>query len=406
MDIDFDIPEVFSPLFEPYRFKVFASGRGAAKSWAFARVLLLLSLRSKDLFILCCREVQKSIEDSVHALLKDQIKTLNLSGFFDVTATTITARPTGSRFRFKGLFNERAADTVKSLEGANYCWVEEAQTISENSLEVLIPTIREQESEIWFSLNPRFKEDAVWQMFFANEAPPGSCVKKISWRDNPFFPDVLSQQLRHDKQVSNARYLHVWEGALKSAAGNLIKREWWARWDPLNKPVYALRFVAADTAFSEKTTADFSVLQLWGITADGQNLDLLDSWAGRWNYPTLLANTKTFYETHKTSDSAAPLGALVVEKKASGQSLLQSLDYEGFDVHPFDPGDMDKVRRVNAVIPAIFHKRIRIPPDEYKDWVEPFIAECAAFSDDMSHPHDDQVDAMTSAVLVWYETAG
>jgi phage terminase large subunit len=198
--------------------------------------------------------------------LRNQIKSLGLTPFFRITATTIICTLTGSRFRFKGLYNERVADTVKSLEGANYCWVEEAQTISQNSLDILIPTIREEGSEVWFSLNPRFKEDAVWQMFFTDpkNVPPNSLIKTISYKDNPFFPAVLQEQLEHDKLVSNARYLHVWEGALKSAAGNLLKREWWRQWNPKEPDKYQLRFISADTAFSKSTTADYSVLQLWG----------------------------------------------------------------------------------------------------------------------------------------------
>jgi len=404
INFDVEFPDVFRPLFEKYRYKVYASGRGAGKSWSFARALLLKALQEKDVLILCVREVQRSIEDSVYAVLVNSIKELGFLPFFNIQATMITCRVTGSRFRFKGLFNERATDSVKSLEAVKYCWVEEAQSISQDSLEILIPTIREEDSEIWFSMNPRFREDAVWDMFFADpeKVPPRSLVKTISWRDNPFMTTELFAEKDHTEQYYPARYLHVWEGALKSSAGDLLKRDWWHRWPGDSDVKYNLRFVSADTAFSKSNSADFSVLQLWGITADLQNLDLLDSKKGRWNYPELIENTKDFYERHKETDRS-PMGALIIENKASGQSLIQSLEHEGFTVYGYDPPG-DKVIRVNASIPSVFHGRVRLPADGLYPWTEDFIAEAASFSDDLSHKHDDQVDAFTQAEHVWRET--
>lgn len=396
------IPKAFKFLAEPANYKVLYSGRSATKSWSIVRQLIINATQSK-LLIVCCREVQGSIADSVHRLIADQIRIAGLDWAFHIGKHTIVCKTTGTEFIFKGLFNSRSSESIKSLEGCDICWVEEAQTLSRDSMTMLLPTVRKPGSEVWFSFNPRFPEDAVWETFVANKPPPDSIVEKVSWRDNPFFTQKLMDLMEFDRAVSEARYLHVWEGELNTGYGNLMKRDWWNRWDPEAKDNYILKFVSADTAFSKSTTADYSVLGLFGITMD--NLDLLDISRGRWSYPELLEETKDFYDKHSGTNSihSAPMSSMVVEKKASGQSLIQSLEAEGYDVLPFTP-ESDKVSRVNAITPLIFRGNIRIPPEGYALWVEDFIAECSAFRDDMQHPHDDQVDVLTQAGLIWQET--
>ena len=151
------IPDKFSALFEPKRYKIYFGGRGGAKSWNFARALIALAY-TKKLRILCTREYQSSIADSVHALISDQISEVGLDDYFTVKRDYIESH-TGSLFLFAGL--RRDPKKVKSTEGIDIAWVEEADTISNESLDLLIPTVRKPGSELWFSFNPDQESDPV-----------------------------------------------------------------------------------------------------------------------------------------------------------------------------------------------------------------------------------------------------
>jgi len=205
--IRINIPEAFKGLFDPYRFKVFYGGRGGAKSHNFARALLVLGMRGK-IRVLCARELQNSITDSVHKLLADIIYSHGLESFYTVQKATIFGR-NGTEFIFKGL--KHNATEVKSTEGIDYCWVEEAEKVSDNSWEVLIPTIRKAGSEIWISFNPKNPTDPTYIRFVAN-ADDDMLVKKVSWRDNPYFPDVLEQERKRLEKLDPVAYAHIWEG--------------------------------------------------------------------------------------------------------------------------------------------------------------------------------------------------
>jgi phage terminase large subunit len=159
-------PEPFQGLWESSRYKVYYGGRGGAKSWAIARALILKSLERKML-ILCTRELQTSIADSVHRLLTDQIGAMELGASFEIERNTIRSA-SGSEFRFKGL--RHSIEEIKSTEGVDICWVEEAQSVSAHSWEILIPTIRKEGSEIWVSFNPGQEDDPTYRRFVL--APP------------------------------------------------------------------------------------------------------------------------------------------------------------------------------------------------------------------------------------------
>ena len=151
-------------LTKPSRYKVLYGGRGGAKSWGVATMLVLLAA-SRKMRILCTREIQVSIRDSVHRLLSDTIRRLGLAESFSVTREAITCEATGSEFIFKGL--KHGIDGIRSTEGIDICWVEEAQTVSDDSWGALIPTIRREGSEIWVTLNPIDEDDATYRRFIA-----------------------------------------------------------------------------------------------------------------------------------------------------------------------------------------------------------------------------------------------
>lgn len=212
-----EFPLKLQPLFKPSRYKVLYGGRGGAKSWGIARALLILAARN-PLRILCAREFQTSIKDSVHKLLCDQIVSLELTQFFEITQTSIRGA-NGSEFAFVGLKNNVA--NVKSYEGIDICWVEEAQTVSRNSWNILIPTIRKESSEIWVSFNPELETDETYQRFVVSP-PPDTISIKINFWDNPWFPETLRNEMEALKARDHESYMQVWEGVCRQTIDGAI----------------------------------------------------------------------------------------------------------------------------------------------------------------------------------------
>lgn len=210
-------PSKLEFLFEPHRYKVAYGGRGSGKSWGFARALLI-SAANRPLRILCCREIQKSIKQSVHTLLTDQIQALGLGGFYEILEAEIRGK-NGSQFSFTGLATN-TVESIKSFEGCDIAWVEEAQTVSKKSWDILIPTIRKEGSEIWVSFNPDLDTDDTYQRFIVNK-PDNAAVVKINWSDNPWFPRTLEEERLHSK-ATNPDYDNIWEGNCKAAKDGAI----------------------------------------------------------------------------------------------------------------------------------------------------------------------------------------
>lgn len=207
MKIAAEFPEKLECLFEPKRYKVLYGGRGGAKSWGIARALLIMGA-NKPLRILCAREFQSSIRDSVHKLLSDQIYALGLEGFYEILQASIRGA-NGTEFGFEGIRHN--VSKIKSYEGADICWVEEAQAVSKTSWNTVIPTIRKEGSEIWLSFNPELEEDETYQRFVV-KPPDSALVVKINHTDNPWFPEVLRLEMEAMKASDPDSYLNIWEG--------------------------------------------------------------------------------------------------------------------------------------------------------------------------------------------------
>lgn len=211
---ELEIPGAFGFLFEPSRYKAAYGGRGSGKSHSFARALISQS-SEKPLRVLCARERQSSIKESVKQILDDVIDEHGLRDYYKSTNTMITG-PGGSQFIFSGL-HDQTVSSIKSLERINRVWIEEAQTISQKSLDILIPTIREPNSELWFGWNPMSEYDPVDVMFRSKDSPPGSQVKRVSWADNPWFPEVLSDAMDFDRAADPEKAAHIWDGEYQQA---------------------------------------------------------------------------------------------------------------------------------------------------------------------------------------------
>lgn len=203
------IPEVFSPLLEKsVRIKFFYGGRGGGKSYAFADSLLVKGQKGTYRFA-CLREIQDSIKDSVHKLLCDRISFYQMTDY-EITENRIFNRRTGTEFLFKGL-RDQDSQKIKSLEGIDVAWIEEGQTISKKSWEILEPTIRKPGSEIWISMNREEETDALW-VLVGNKPDDETLVVKVNYYDNPFCPDILKRQAEKCKEENFEDYLHIWEG--------------------------------------------------------------------------------------------------------------------------------------------------------------------------------------------------
>lgn len=210
-------PPRLKPLFQPSRYKVLYGGRGGAKSWGVARALIIKGTQ-QPLRILCAREVQKSIGDSVLQLLEDQIRQLNLTHFYEVQKAAIIGK-NGTTFGFEGLRHN--VSSLKSWEGADICWVEEATSVSKNSWDTLIPTIRKDGSEIWMTFNPELEEDETYQRFVIHP-PKDAILIEMSYKDNPWFPDVLLQEMAEMKERSPLDYQNIWLGQPRQAVEGAI----------------------------------------------------------------------------------------------------------------------------------------------------------------------------------------
>lgn len=212
-----EFPTKMGSLFKKARYKVYYGGRGAGKSHSIAKALLVKGVR-KPIRVLCAREYMTSIKDSVHKLLSDQIELIGLQSFYEVTQNSIRGQ-NGTEFAFVGLKNNIA--NVKSFEGIDICWVEEAQTVSKTSWNVLIPTIRKEESEIWISFNPELEADETYQRFVVSP-PDNSIVQRINWSDNLWFPETLRLEKDALKNRDPSSYNNVWEGLCRLTVDGAI----------------------------------------------------------------------------------------------------------------------------------------------------------------------------------------
>jgi len=244
-------------LFHPHRYKVLHGGRGSTKSWSIARALLLMGAE-RSLRILCAREIQRSIADSVLRLLADQIDALGLQHAYEVQRSYIRSKVNGTLFLFEGLRSN--VTKIKSLEGVDICWVEEAEAISEASWDVLIPTIRKPGSEIWISFNPDLEEDPTYQRFVINP-PPTAKVVALNFADNPWFADSeLAAEEAYKRRVDPDGHAWIWLGQpRKHNDAQVLKDKW--RIDSLSIPEDADGpYHGADWGFSTDPT---TVMRCW-----------------------------------------------------------------------------------------------------------------------------------------------
>lgn len=272
--LEISIPEKLGPLFEPKQFKVMHGGRGGGKSHSVAQVLLIMGMQKKHR-VLCIREIQKSLNESSKLVLADYIDRLDLGWFYEVQDKKIIGR-NGTKFSFSGL-KDHTADSIKSWESATLVWCEEAHTLTERSCNILIPTIvRNDGSEIWFTLNPDQEDDYVYDRFIKN-TDADAWVVQINHAENPWFSRAMDVERLKLKAINADLYAHVWEGQCRSAAGLMFKRDWFQFYDTL--PDHLNYYIASDYAVTTDG-GDFTEHGVFGI-ADTGNMYVVDWWHGQ-----------------------------------------------------------------------------------------------------------------------------
>ncbi|MDQ3186893.1 MAG: PBSX family phage terminase large subunit [Pseudomonadota bacterium] len=265
-----EFPQKLRFLFEATRYKILYGGRGGAKSWGVARALLIQAAAT-PLRILCAREFQNSIAESVHHLLQAQMTEIGLRSFYEVQNNVILGR-NGSEFLFAGLRNNVAK--IKSFEGVDRVWVEEAQAVSKSSWDTLIPTIRKDGSEIWVTYNPELETDETHQRFVINP-PAAAVVVKINWNDNPWFPEALLKEKDELKARDPDAYQNIWEGNCRVTLDGAI----YARELRLAQEEGRIRSVPYDAAKQVHTFFDLGWADntsIWFAQAVGGELRLID----------------------------------------------------------------------------------------------------------------------------------
>ena len=235
------------PLLKPARYKGAYGGRGSGKSHNFAEMLIEAHIMDQARSSVCVREIQKSLNQSVKRLIEHKIGAMNAGDYFEVQDAVIKAKHGPGLVIFQGMQNH-TADSIKSLEGYDCSWVEEAQSLSQRSLDLLRPTIRKPGSELWFTWNPRSPDDPVDKLLRGDTPPPDSIVLQVNYDDNPWFPDVLRQEMEYDKRRDPDKFHHVWRGGYLKNSEARVFRNW--RVEEFEAPPDAIHRLGADWGFA------------------------------------------------------------------------------------------------------------------------------------------------------------
>ena len=248
--VDIRTPRVFQPLIKPARYKGAHGGRGSGKSHFFADLLISTALTRRGLRAVCIREYQKSLDQSAKRLIEDKIEAYGIGSLFHITDKYI-GTPGRGTIIFQGMQNH-TAQSIKSLEGYDLVWVEEGQALSLYSLDLLRPTIRKPNSELWFSWNPEDPKDPVDRLFRGDMVPPDSVCVEANFADNPHFPEVLRRDMEWDRRRDMDKYLHVWMGKYRRMSEARVFRNW--RMEEFTTPHDARFYFGADFGFSVDPT--------------------------------------------------------------------------------------------------------------------------------------------------------
>jgi phage terminase large subunit len=242
-----ETPRWMVPFLEPSRYKGAHGGRGSGKSHAFAEMVIEAHVMDQKRRTVCVREVQKTLAQSVKRLLETKIEAMGVSSYFEVQESVIKSRRGDGLILFQGMQNH-TSDSIKSLEGMDCAWVEEAQSLSQRSLDLLRPTIRKPNSELWFTWNPHEPTDPIDVLLRGQYPPPDAIVSEVNYRQNPWFPDVLRAELEYDQRRDPDKYTHIWLGGYVANSEARVFRNW--RVEDFEAPADATHRFGADFGFA------------------------------------------------------------------------------------------------------------------------------------------------------------
>lgn len=339
LNLQVETPEWFEPFLAPARYKGAYGGRGSGKSHAFASYIVIRCV-SERTDVVCLREVQRSLKQSVKKLIENKIEALGVGQHFEIQHDRIKGR-NGSIIIFEGLANH-TAESIKSLEGFDIAWFEEAQVASQRSLDLLRPTIRKPGSEILFTWNPRLNNDPVETLLRGPNPPPDTVVHEVNFADNPWFPDVLRDEMEYDKRRDPDKYAHIWLGEYVRNSEARVFRNWSV--EEFEAPPGAIHRFGADWGFASDPTVlvrchiigrrlyvDYEAYQIGCEIADTPSLFLSIPEAEKWPMVADSARPETI--SHMRRNGFPKIQAAVKGPKSvdEGVEWLKSFD---IIVHP------------------------------------------------------------------------
>lgn len=387
VSVEISAPFAFA-LLEPWRYKVWYGGRGGAKSWQVARLLLIRAHQRKTR-ILCAREFQNSIADSVHRLLCDQIGCLGLGPHFSDTTNGIKSA-CGSEFLFKGL--RRSINEIKSTEGVDICWVEEAQTVGEESWKILIPTIRKEGSEIWVTFNPDEESDPTFQRFVVN-TPPGAKVVQANYTDNPWLPETLRREMEYCRAANADDYRHIWLGECRRRSAAEIFGGKWAI-DAFEAPEGAVFYYGADWGFAHDPTVLIRCFEM------GPDL-YIDYEA--WGVGVDISDTPALFRSVPGADAWA------IKADAARPETISAMRRAGFNVTaaPKWPGSVeDGIAFLRGYRKIVIHERCKHTIDDAKLYKYKTCSKTGEVLPVIIDAHNDCWDALRYALVNRIKRAG
>lgn len=353
-EVDLVIPEACAPLWQGgYEHYALYGGRGGAKSHGIAEPIVAQACQREER-VVCARQFQVSIKDSVKELLEKKIKKMNMAAFFNVTEREIVNISTGSRFSFIGM--DRNPDSAKSLEGCTLFWGEEAHTFTNKSIEIIIPTIRDIRSRLYWSWNPRFRDDPVDAMFRGPEPPENSYIKEVSWRDNPFFYQTrMPSEMRRMKRANPKRYHHVWEGGYDENPDSVIFDNW--EIGQVDIPDKLLPRFGMDFGFSSDPNVAIKLYVIEDLDVIYITHEAIGYRVPNKKLPALLDTIPGIRDHEIIADSARP-------------ETIEYLDSEGYNIYPSRKGAGSIKNGINWLLgyKIVVHPRCATVVEELRNY--------------------------------------
>jgi len=360
--LEIKTPRVFLPLLQDdLRYIGAHGGRGSGKSHFFAEHAIERALMGK-FHLVCVREVQKTLDQSVKKLLEAKIEEFGVGHLFDCQQSKIIG-PHGSLFIFQGM-QDHTADSIKSLQGFNVAWIEEAQSLSQRSLELLRPTLREDDSQIWASWNPNKATDPIDLLLRGENPPPRTAVVEVNWRDNPMFPDVLREEMEYDRGRDPDKYAHVWEGKYLQRSDSKVFSNWAIQ--EFETPRDAVLRYGADWGFSVDPTVlvrcyiegrklyiDYEAYQVGCEITDTPSLFMTVPDSERWPITADSARPETISHMRKNGFPKIMPAVKGARSLEEGVSWLQSFDIV---VHPRCVHTIDELTHYSYKVDALTDK--------------------------------------------------